>query len=137
MLPASISFLFMQSQQARRNSALDLYQVLRTSDARVNTAGVGPFDSAQANFEHPSVQQAVQRDVLYDIHKGASAKEVAKYVFPEPGRRPSSDHFSTKRVIDIAPIGDESVPRELVEVMELVVPSDTQDPPLRFSNTSQ
>ena len=75
--------------------------------------------------------------MLYDIHKGPSAKEVAKFVFPEPGPRISADRLSTKRVIDIAPVGDESIPKEMIDVLDLLAPRDERDPPVRLApNTS-
>ena len=80
------------------------------------------------------MHQAVERDVLYDIHKGASAKEVAKFVFPEPVGKTSVDRISTKRVVNIAPIGDNSVPDEMVQVLGLIAPEDDQDPPMRYTS---
>jgi hypothetical protein len=113
---------------------LDLYQALKNGRPTVATSGVGPFDSSRINFEHPSVKDAVQRDILYDIHRGDPQRSGIKYIYPEPGAKVrDSSKFSSKPVIEVSAVGDSTVASELVDVMGLIAAPGVEDQPIRTS----
>jgi hypothetical protein len=102
---------------------MDLFRTLRKGESRTDTGGVGPFDASHSNFEHPSVRDAVRRDILYDKHKKFSKEPNSAYIIPEPGGTRDSDmmaFFSTTPVVDAAPRADETVVApELIELLRI------------------